>query len=109
MDRGPWHSPVAIASELFQFKKRSPDRGKMWQSSQESLNNLDNEKCTIKEKRGVRDRLNLLQAYFKRIQQENLQASGIDCELSENDGLIEELWEKEDSIYAKDKKKSYDK
>ena len=109
MDRGPWHSPVAIASELFQFKKGSPDRGKMWESSQESLNKLDNEKFTIKEKRGVRDRWNVLQAEFKRIQQENVQASSIDCELSEKDAFIEELREREDSYSAKDKKKSDDK
>ena len=95
MHRGPWHSPVAIASELLKFKKGIPDRGKVWESSQESLNKLDNEKFTIKEKRGVRDRWNVLQAEFKRIQQENLQASCIDCELSEKDALKEELvWER---------------
>ena len=45
-----------IASELFQFKKGSPDRGKIWESIQERLNKLDNPKFVIKEKRGVRDR-----------------------------------------------------
>ena len=95
-----------IASELFQFKKGSPDRGKIWESIQERLNKLDNPKFVIKEKRGVR---NLLQAKFKRMQREELQASGIDCELSEKDALIEELCEKEDSFSAKDKKKSDDK
>ena len=98
-----------IASELFQFKKGSPDRGKIWESIQERLNKLDNPKFVIKEKRGVRDRWNLLQARFKRMQREELQASGIDCELSEKDALIEELCEKEDSFSAKDKKKSDDK
>ena len=98
-----------IASELFQFKKGSPDRGKIWESIQERLNKLDNPKFVIKEKRGVRDRWNLLQAKFKRMQGEELQASGIDCELSEKDALIEELCEKEDSFSAKDKKKSDDK
>ena len=98
-----------IASELFQFKKGSPDRGKIWESIQERLSKLDNPKFVIKEKRGVRDRWNLLQARFKRMQREELQASGIDCELSENDALIEELCEKEDSFSAKDKKKSDDK
>ena len=98
-----------IASELFQFKKGSPDRGKIWESIQERLNKLDNPKFVIKEKRGVRDRWNLLQAKFKRMQREELEASGIDCELSEKDALIEELCEKEDSFSAKDKKKSDDK
>ena len=95
-----------IASELFQFKKGSPDRGKIWESIQERLNKLDHPKFTIKEKRGVRDRWNLLQAKFKRIQLEELQSSGIDCVLSEKDALIEEFCEKEDSFSAKDKKKS---
>ena len=101
-----------IASELFQFKKGSPDRGKIWESIQERLNKLDNPKFVIKEKRGVRDRWNLLQAKFKRMQREELQPValiGIDCELSEKDALIEELCEKEDSFSAKDKKKSDDK
>nr|XP_058955422.1 uncharacterized protein LOC131782701 [Pocillopora verrucosa] len=98
-----------IASELLQFKKGSPDRGKIWESIQERLNKLDNPKFMIKEKRGVRDRWNLLQAKFKRTQREELQASGIDCELYEKDALIEELCEKEDSFSAKDKKKSDDK
>ncbi|XP_068721807.1 plectin-like [Montipora capricornis] len=98
-----------IASELFQFKKGTPDRGKIWESIQERLNKLDHPKFTIKEKRGVRDRWNLLQAKFKRIQLEELQSSRIDCVLSEKDALIEEFCEKEDSLSAKDKKKSDDK
>ena len=98
-----------IASELFQFKNGSPDRGKIWESIQERFNKLNNPKFVTKEKRGVRDRWNLLQAKFKRMQLEELQASGIDCELSEKDALIEELCEKEDSFSAKDKKKSDDK
>ena len=60
-------------------------------------------------KRGVRDQWNLLQVKFKRTQREELQASGIDCELSRKDVLIEELCEKEDSFSVKDKKKSDEK
>ena len=63
----------------------------------------------IKEKRGVRDRWNLLQTKFKRTQREELLASGIGCELSEKDALIEEVCQKEDSFSAKEKKKSDDK
>ena len=98
-----------IASELFQFKKGSPDRGKIWESIHERLNKLDNPKFMIKEKSGVRDRWNLVQTKFKSIQREELRPSGIDCELSEKDALIEELCEKEDSFSAKEKKKSDDK
>jgi len=97
------------ASELFQFKKGSPDRGKIWESIKERLNKLDNPKCMIKEKRGIRDRWNLLPAKFKRMQREELQASGIDCGLSGKDALIEELCEKKDSFSAEEKKKSGDK
>ena len=90
-----------IASELFQFKKGSPDRGWIWESIHKRLNKLNNPKFMIKEKRGVRDRRNLLQTKFKRTQWEELRASGIDCELSEKDALIEELCEKEDIFSAK--------
>ncbi|CAH3125307.1 unnamed protein product [Porites lobata] len=41
-----------IATEFFQCKKGSPDRGKIWESIQERLNKLDNPKFMIKEKRG---------------------------------------------------------
>ena len=99
-----------IASESFQFKKGSPDRGKIWESIHERLNKLNNPKFIIKEKRGgVRDRWNLLQTKFKRTHRDKLRASGIDCELSEKDALIEELCEKEDSFSAKEKKTSDDK
>ena len=98
-----------IASELFQFKKGGPDRGKIWESIHERLNKLDNPKFMIKEKRGVRVRWNLFQTKFKSTQREELRASGIDCELSEKDALIEELCEKKDSFSAKEKKKSDDK
>ena len=40
-----------IASELFQFKIGSPDRGKIWESIQERLNKLDNPKFVIKQGR----------------------------------------------------------
>ena len=58
----------------------------------------------VKKKKDVRDRWSLLQTKFKRTQQEKLRASGIDCKLSENDALMKELCEKEDSFSAKEKK-----
>ena len=82
-------------------KEGSPDRGKIWESIHERLNKLDNPKFIKKQKRGVRDRWNLLQTTGKRTQWEELWASGIDCELFEKDALIEELCEKEDSFSAK--------
>ena len=61
-----------IASKLCQFKKGSPDRGKILESIQKRLNS---------------DCWNLLQAKVKRMQREELQTSGIDCELSEKNAL----------------------
>ena len=101
MDRRPWYSSLP-AGELCQFKKGSPDRCKSWESIQERLNKLEHPKFTLKQKRGVRDRWNLLQAKFNRMQRERLQASGIDCELSEKDALIEVLCEQEDSFSTKE-------
>jgi len=43
------------------------------------------------------------------MQREELQASGIDCELSEKDSLIEVLCEQENSFSTKERKKSDDK
>ena len=93
-----------ISREIFSFKKGSPDRGKTWESIQEFLNEIENPKFQIKEKRGVRDRWNILQGkYMKRMREEEA-ASGIECEeLSEKDTLIEELTEKERSFQVKEK------
>jgi len=98
-----------IVSEIVTFKKGSPDRGKIWESIYDQLNKIESPKFVIKEKRGVRDRWNLLQAKFKKRMQEEEKASGIDCEMSERDVLIEELCEKEESLSANEKKKASDK
>ncbi|XP_048577006.1 uncharacterized protein LOC5507322 [Nematostella vectensis] len=91
-------------SELFSYKKGSPDRGKVWVNIQETLNSIENQKFLLKDKRAVRDRWTLLQTKFKkRIRAEEM-ASGINCELSEKDSLIEELCEKEESQTANNKK-----
>ena len=60
-----------MASELFQFKKDSPDRGKVWESIHERLNKLYNPQFMIKEKRGVRDRWNLLQTKFNALSEKS--------------------------------------
>jgi len=43
------------------------------------------------------------------MQREEIQANGIDCELSEKDSLIEVLCEQENSFSTKEKKKFDDK
>ena len=69
-----------ISREIFSFKKRSPDRGKTRESIQEFLNQMENPKFHIKEKRGVRDRWNILQGKFLKRMREEEAASGIECE-----------------------------
>lgn len=98
-----------LVGELFMHKKGSPERGKIWEAIQDRLNKLDTPKFVIKDKRGVRDRWNLLQSKFKKRMQEEEKASGIECEMSEKDVLIEELCNKEESLNINEKKKSSDK
>ena len=99
-----------ISREIFSFKKGSPDRGKTWESIQEFLNQMENPKFHIKEKRGVRDRWNVLQGKFLKRMREEEAASGIECEeLSEKDTLIEELSEREQSFQVKEKNTAKDK
>ncbi|CAH3163171.1 unnamed protein product, partial [Porites lobata] len=65
---------------------------------------MENPKFHIKEKRGVRDRWNILQGKFLKRMREEEAASGIECEeLSEKDTLIEELSERERSFQVKEK------
>ena len=99
-----------ISREIFSFKKGSPDRGKTWESIQEFLNQMENPKFHIKEKRGVQDRWNILQGKFLKRMREEEAASGIECEeLSEKDTLIEELSERERSFQVKEKNTAKDK
>ena len=99
-----------ISREIFSFKKGSPKRGKTWESIQEFLNQMENPKFHIKEKRGVRDRWNILQGKFLKRMREEEAASGIECEeLSEKDTLIEELSEWERSFQVKEKNTAKDK
>ena len=71
---------------------------------------MENPKFHIKEKRGVRDRWNILQGKFLKRMREEEAASGIECEeLSEKDTLIEELSERERSFQVKEKNTAKDK
>jgi len=98
-----------ITSDMFDYKKGSPDRGRIWEAIQERLNTIQCPKFSIKDKRAVRDRWNLLQTKFKKRMREEEKASGIDVEMSERDVLIEELCEKEESLSVKTDKKKADK
>ena len=56
---------IDAAGELFTHTKGSPERGKIWEAIQDGVNKLDTPKFVIKDKRGVRDRWNLLQSKFE--------------------------------------------
>lgn len=98
-----------VVSDIFDYKKGSPDRGRIWEASQERLNNVEQPKFVLKDKRAVRDRWNLLQSKFRKRMAEEEKASGIDVEMSERDVLIEELCNKEESLSFNANKKKADK
>ena len=83
-------------SDLFQFKKGTPERGQVWDSIADNLNAMDYPKFKVA-KRSCRDRWTLLRTMYKRKMSEELQASGIDAEVSESDAIIEDLIGKEDT------------
>lgn len=98
-----------VVSDIFDYKKGSPDRGRIWEAIQERLNNVEQPKFVLKDKRAVRDRWNLLQSKFRKRMAEEEKASGIDVEMSERDVLIEELCNKEESLSFNANKKKADK
>ena len=83
------------ASDLYETRKGSPERGKLWDEIAARLNSLSHPKFIVN-KRSLRDRLNLLMAKFKAKNREEERASGISPELQEADTLLEELTEKEE-------------
>ena len=98
-----------VVSDIFDYKKGSPDRGRIWEAIQERLNNVEQPKFVLKDKRAVRDRWNLLQSKFRKRMAEEEKASGIDVEMSGRDVLIEELCNKEESLSFNANKKKADK
>ena len=97
--------------EPYQFKLRSPERGKAWETTSSHLNATSHPKFRVTP-RSVRDRYNLLTKKFQvRLNREE-RASGISDDNSELDNLLEEILEKEKEAKEKldnddeDKKKS---
>lgn len=87
-----------LASDVFHSRKGSPERGKIWDEITERLNSTQAVSFRIKDKRGTRDRWNLLQSKFKKKRREEQGASGIEVEEpNEKEQLIEELSEKEET------------
>ena len=81
----------------FLLKKGSPERGRIWEKITDTLNSEKTLKFCIKDKRGVRDRWNLLQGKFKRKRREEGGRGLAVDEPSQKDILIEELCELEDA------------
>ncbi|XP_028408180.1 uncharacterized protein LOC114530762 [Dendronephthya gigantea] len=88
-----------MVSDLFLYKKGSPNRGVVWDSIVENLNRIENPVFGLKDKRSVRDRWNLLKTKHKKKTRDEEAASGIDVDdLTERESMIEELCAKEDSF-----------
>ena len=92
-----------IVSDVFSFKKGSVSRGNAWDSIAEKLNQIDSPQFRIKDKRGVRERWELLRRKFKSKNREEEAASGIAVEdLTEKEALIEELIAREETAKPDD-------
>lgn len=97
--------------EPYQFKLRSPERGKAWETISSHLNATSYPKFRVTP-RSVRDRYNLLTKKFQVRLNKEERASGISDDNSELDNLLEEILEKEKAAKEKlendgeDKKKS---
>jgi hypothetical protein len=88
-----------MISDLFLYKKGSPNRGLVWDSIVENLNLIETPVFGLKDKRSVRDRWTLLKTKYKKKTREEEAASGIDVDdLTERESLIEELCDKEESF-----------
>ena len=91
-----------LARNVFGTKKGSPARGLAWEAIVDNLNDIHCPKFQLKDKKAVRERLNLLRKKFSKKMSEEQKASGISVEeLTEKESLIEELVEIEDTIHAK--------
>jgi len=91
----------AVTSEPYNFKPKSSERGKVWESIAAHLNSLKTTEFRVTA-RAVRDRYALLISRHKLKQREEEKASGIDVpEPTELDILLEEIREREKSAEEK--------
>ena len=91
----------AVTSEPYNFKPKSTERGKVWESIAAYLNSLKTPEFRVTA-RAVRDRYALLISRHKLKQREEEKASGIEVpELTELDALLEEIREREKSAEEK--------
>ena len=91
----------AVTSEPYNFKPKSSERGKVWESIAAYLNSLKTPDFRVTA-RAVRDRYALLISRHKLKQRKEEKASGIDVpEPTELDTLLEEIREREKSAEEK--------
>ena len=94
-----------IVSDVFSFKKGSVSRRNAWDSIAEKLNLIDSPQFRIKDKRGVRERWELLRRKFNSKNREEETASDIAFEdLIEKEALIKELITREETAKPDEKK-----
>lgn len=86
--------------EPYQFKMRSPERGKAWETISNNLNATTCLKFRVTP-RSVRDRYNLLTKKLQAKLTSEEKASGINATNSELDDLLEEIVEKEKAAREK--------
>lgn len=97
-----------LVSEPFNFKPRSPERGKVWEKIAQELNAIEKPKFRVTA-RAVRDRYSLLITKHAQKLREEEKASGIEVETSELDNLLEEIIEREKNAKAKIESQDMDK
>ena len=96
MDRDIIFCREIMVSGLFDTKKSSVDRGKVWEAVADKLCDIREPKFKV-DQRAVRDHYKKLLTRFKRKQREEEVASGISPEDNELDFLLEEILEKEEA------------
>lgn len=99
MEWSNYHDVVLCREMLvvdpFQAKQRTAQRGQLWQSIADHLNDAVEPEFKVT-KRGVRERYSLLAEKFKKKMRSEEKASGIDTDMSELDVLLEEIIAKEE-------------
>lgn len=88
-----------LVSNLFNTRKSSTERGKVWESIADKLCDIRQPTFRV-DQRSVRDHYKKLVGKFKRKVREELNASGISPEQSELDVMLEEIVEREDLAEA---------
>ena len=97
-----------LVSEPFNFKPRSPERGKVWEKIAQELNAIEKTKFRVTT-RVVRDRYSLLITKHAQILREEEKALGIKVETSELDILLEDIIEGDKNAKAKIESQDLDK